>query len=65
MTVQHPLLEPGVNALATPLPRVLRPQRAVPSDALRPTRAEINLANLRHNHDPSWMAALLRELRGC
>ncbi len=49
MTVQHPLLEPGVNALATPLPRVLRPQRAVPSDALRPTRAEINLANLRHN----------------
>ena len=49
MTVQHPLLEPGASALATPLPRVLRPQRAVPSDAVRPTRAEINLANLRHN----------------
>lgn len=49
MTVQHPLLEPGVSALSTPLPRVLRPQRAVPSDAVRPTRAEINLANLRHN----------------
>jgi alanine racemase len=49
MTVQHPLLGPGVSALATPLPRVLRPQRAVPSDAVRPTRAEINLANLRHN----------------
>lgn len=37
------------SALMTPLPRVLRPQRAVPSDAVRPTRAEINLANLRHN----------------
>lgn len=49
MTVQHPLLGPGAGALATPLPRVLRPQRAVPSDAVRPTRAEINLANLRHN----------------
>ncbi len=36
-------------ALATPLPRVLRPQRAVPSDAVRPTRAEVNLAHLRHN----------------
>src|SRR5688500_5986299 len=39
----------GTSALATPLPRVLRPQRAVPSDAVRPTRAEVNLANLRHN----------------
>lgn len=39
----------GASALATPLPRVLRPQRAVPSDAVRPTRAEVNLANLRHN----------------
>src|SRR6187402_2273123 len=35
--------------LTTPLPRVLRPTRAAPSDAIRPTRAEINLANLRHN----------------
>lgn len=35
--------------LTTPLPRVLRPTRATPSDAIRPTRAEINLANLRHN----------------
>jgi alanine racemase len=33
----------------TPLPRVLRPRRAVPEDAVRPTRAEVNLANLRHN----------------
>lgn len=49
MTAQHPLLGSGSSALATPLPRVLRPQRAVPSDAVRPTRAEINLANLRHN----------------
>ena len=38
-----------VSALATPLPRVLRPKRALPNEAVRPTRAEINLANLRHN----------------
>lgn len=48
MTIQHPLAA-GATALATPLPRVLRPQRALPSEAVRPTRAEINLANLRHN----------------
>jgi len=29
--------------------RVMRPRRAAPADAVRPTRAEINLANLRHN----------------
>jgi alanine racemase len=40
---------PSASALATPLPRVLRPTRAVPADAVRPTRAEVNLANLRHN----------------
>jgi alanine racemase len=28
---------------------VFRPQRAIPSDAVRPTRAEINLGHLRHN----------------
>lgn len=39
----------GSPAVGTPLPRVLRPQRAVPADAVRPTRAEVNLANLRHN----------------
>ncbi len=50
MTLHHPaLLDPGQSALATPLPRVLRPQRALPSETVRPTRAEINLANLRHN----------------
>ncbi|HEX9619055.1 MAG TPA: alanine racemase [Polyangiaceae bacterium] len=38
-----------VSATVTPLPRVLRPPRAVPADAVRPTRAEVNLANLRHN----------------
>lgn len=30
-------------------PRVLRPQRAAPSETVRPTRAEINLGHLRHN----------------
>lgn len=29
--------------------RVLRPRRAAPSDCVRPTRAEVNLAALRHN----------------
>ncbi len=29
--------------------RVLKPRRAAPADAVRPTRAEINLAALRHN----------------
>jgi alanine racemase len=49
MSLQHPALGAFAPATATPLPRVLRPQRAVPSDAVRPTRAEVNLANLRHN----------------
>lgn len=35
--------------LVTPLPRVLRPRRASPEDVVRPTRAEVNLGNLRHN----------------
>ena len=37
--------------IATPLPepRVLRPRRAAPADAVRPTRAEVNLEALRHN----------------
>lgn len=47
--LHHPLLSADGLATATPLPRVMRPQRAVPSDAVRPTRAEVNLANLRHN----------------
>lgn len=49
MASPYTSLRAGVSPLATPLPRVLRPHRAVPSDAVRPTRAEINLANLRHN----------------
>ena len=36
-------------ARPTALPRVLRPRRAAPADAVRPTRAEINLGHLRHN----------------
>ncbi len=32
-----------------PLVRVLRPRRAAPADAVRPTRAEVNLEALRHN----------------
>lgn len=30
-------------------PRVMQQRRAVPADAVRPTRAEVNLAHLRHN----------------
>ncbi len=30
--------------------RVLKPRRAGPADAVRPTRAEVNLAHLRHNY---------------
>jgi alanine racemase len=37
------------SATATPIPRVFQPRRTVPSDVVRPTRAEITLANLRHN----------------
>lgn len=53
MTVPRSALHTGSaqsgSPTATPLPRVLRPQRAVPADAVRPTRAEVNLAHLRHN----------------
>ncbi|WP_437673298.1 alanine racemase [Sorangium sp. So ce131] len=38
----------GLGSIAGPV-RVLRPRRAAPADAVRPTRAEVNLANLRHN----------------
>ncbi len=34
---------------ARPDTRVAKPRRAAPADAVRPTRAEINLASLRHN----------------
>lgn len=31
------------------IPRVFRPRRALPTDVVRPTRAEVNLSHLRHN----------------
>jgi alanine racemase len=37
------------GATALPRPRVAKPRRAAPADAVRPTRAEINLEALRHN----------------
>jgi alanine racemase len=43
------VVRPNPDVSATPLPRIMRPQRALPADAVRPTRAEVNLANLRHN----------------
>jgi alanine racemase len=49
MTARLFPLHKVASALATPLPRVLRPKRAMPNEAVRPTRAEVNLANLRHN----------------
>jgi alanine racemase len=49
MSMRQPGRIPASPATVTPLPRVLRPPRAVPSDAVRPTRAEVNLAHLRHN----------------
>lgn len=30
-------------------PRIFRPRRALPTDVVRPTRAEVNLSSLRHN----------------
>jgi len=44
-----PALRSPSPVVSTPLPRVLRPKRALPNEAVRPTRAEINLAALRHN----------------
>src|ERR1700691_2120741 len=37
------------DAPRPPSTRVLKPRRAAPADAVRPTRAEINLEALRHN----------------
>jgi alanine racemase len=42
-------LTSATSTTATTLPRVFRPSRALPNDALRPTRAEVNLGHLRHN----------------
>ena len=57
MAVKTQPAQPG-SPLATPLPRVLRPRRATPADAVRPTRAEVNLAALRHNLRVVQRAAL-------
>ncbi len=40
---------PAAAISVTTQPRVFRPSRALPADALRPTRAEVNLGHLRHN----------------
>lgn len=40
---------PVITMPVANLSRVLRPSRALPADALRPTRAEVNLGHLRHN----------------
>lgn len=57
--LEEPELQVNQSGSAFPAPpketpsslhqRVLRPRRAAPADAVRPTRAEINLAHLRHN----------------
>ena len=52
----QPLLEMDDEAFAGPALRILRPRRASPTEVARPTRAEINLAHIRHN---------LRELQAC
>lgn len=44
----NPSISPQ-SATATPIPRVFQPRRSVPTDAVRPTRAEISLPNLRFN----------------
>jgi alanine racemase len=44
-----PKRAPAKSAPPAALPRVQRPRRAAPADAVRPTRAEINLGHLRHN----------------
>lgn len=49
MSLPSQAFEASVPVTATPTPRILRPQRAMPADALRPTRADVNMANLRHN----------------
>jgi alanine racemase len=41
------------------IPRVFRPQRALPTDVVRPTRAVIDLDHLRHN------VHVLRQLESC
>src|SRR5687767_14624413 len=52
MSMKDPISETSLARRATDAPdsvRVLKPRRAAPADAVRPTRAEVNLAALRHN----------------
>jgi alanine racemase len=53
MAVTNPLYPADSSPARSPSPasepRVLRPRRAAPADAVRPTRAEVNLEALRHN----------------
>lgn len=49
MTMKDPLLPSRRKTDAPDSVRVLKPRRAAPADAVRPTRAEVNLAALRHN----------------
>jgi alanine racemase len=57
MSIQTPLPEkspianaqPEIPAARPSEPRVQKPRRAAPADAVRPTRAEVNLEALRHN----------------
>lgn len=51
-SMKDPVSEPNLSRRKSDAPesvRVLKPRRAAPADALRPTRAEVNLAALRHN----------------
>jgi alanine racemase len=41
--------QPETDAEDGDSPRVFRPRRALPTDVVRPTRAEVNLSHLRHN----------------
>lgn len=47
--VSNPALPSRRRTDAPDSVRVLKPRRAAPADAVRPTRAEVNLAALRHN----------------
>src|SRR5215831_18053339 len=44
MSLKHVPMDPSSEST-----RVLKPRRAAPADAVRPTRAEVNLEALRHN----------------
>ncbi len=43
------VFSPALHAEPVREPRVMKPRRAAPADAIRPTRAEVNLEALRHN----------------